>query len=58
MRKDRKIDERSFEFSVRIIRLCRHIDSLSENKLSDVIQEATELCAITTSIVKTAKENL
>ena len=114
-----KIDARSFDFSVRIIKLCRFIDSLSatdrviakqllrsgtsigantteaqaaqskpdfiakmsiaskearetlywlrlikktssipEDKLSDIIQEATELCAIITSIVKTSKENL
>lgn len=115
----KKIDDRSFDFSVRIIKLCRFIDSLSgidrvlakqllrsgtsiganaaeaqaaqskpdfiakmsiaskearetlywlrlikktapipEDKLTNIIQEASELCAITTSIVKTAKENL
>ena len=113
----RKIDERSFAFSVRIIRVCRHIESISgidrilakqllrsgtsiganvaeaqaaqskpdfiskmsiaskearetlywlrlinkatpipEEKLTDITQEATELCAITTSIVKLPKK--
>ena len=40
------------------LRLIKETSSIPEDKLSDIIQEATELCAIITSIVKTSKENL